>query len=199
MKIRIYLLTILIAAFFLAGVRHVSAQASSTVNATVKISICGNGIIEGGEDCEGPNLNSKTCSSLGHSGGSLKCDISCSYDATGCATASQASSNTNSSNSVDSQLSPTIPQAVTNRTIITQTPSDQNVLPDRVIKYDPNKDGKIEIFELHSFIAAWVDDWNSFLEGLSRDNNDNSKNCDIDNSGDCGLHDFSILLYYVNR
>jgi hypothetical protein len=60
------------------------AQTSSPINAAVKISVCGNGIIENGEDCEGANLNNKTCQSLGYSGGTLSCDISCSFVTTQC-------------------------------------------------------------------------------------------------------------------
>lgn len=67
----------------------VYAQNSATgiVNATVKInsiSICGNTIVESGEDCESGNLQSKTCSNLGYSSGNLSCDISCSFDTSSC-------------------------------------------------------------------------------------------------------------------
>src|SRR3989344_9094276 len=35
--------------------------------------ICGNGQIEGGEDCEGNDLNEMDCQSLGYAGGTLSC------------------------------------------------------------------------------------------------------------------------------
>lgn len=69
----------------LLNVTSVYADASDFLNATIKISICGNGIIEGGEDCEGVNLNGQTCISSGYGPGILTCDIACSFDTYGCA------------------------------------------------------------------------------------------------------------------
>lgn len=46
---------------------------------------CGNGAIDGGEQCDGGNLGGATCSSLGFSDGSLGCNnASCTFDTTGC-------------------------------------------------------------------------------------------------------------------
>lgn len=46
--------------------------------------ICGDGIIEGSEACDGSNLNSKTCTSFsGYIGGTLKC-TSCQFDKSSC-------------------------------------------------------------------------------------------------------------------
>lgn len=52
------------------------------------VSICGDGIIVGGEQCDpGPplNLGGETCASLpGFDGGILSCDASCNFDTSGC-------------------------------------------------------------------------------------------------------------------
>ncbi len=46
---------------------------------------CGNGIIDVGEQCDGANVGSETCASLGHGGGSLTCDpVLCTFDVTMC-------------------------------------------------------------------------------------------------------------------
>jgi len=45
--------------------------------------ICGDGIIEGDEDCEGNNLDGATCVSLGFTSGTLSC-VACSYDTSNC-------------------------------------------------------------------------------------------------------------------
>ena len=45
--------------------------------------LCGNNIIEGSEQCDGTNLNGKTCASLGYTGGTLKC-TNCFFDTSGC-------------------------------------------------------------------------------------------------------------------
>jgi len=48
--------------------------------------VCGNGVIETGEQCDGGNLGGATCTSLGFSGGTLACTGSCTYDTSGCTT-----------------------------------------------------------------------------------------------------------------
>lgn len=57
---------------------------NSVIDATVKTSVCGDGIIEGDEDCEGDDLAGHTCESLGFLGGELSCDDDCSFDISGC-------------------------------------------------------------------------------------------------------------------
>jgi cysteine-rich repeat protein len=46
--------------------------------------VCGNGITEAGETCDGPDLAGATCESLGHAGGTLVCSAQCTYDTTEC-------------------------------------------------------------------------------------------------------------------
>ncbi len=42
---------------------------------------CGNGVIEGTEQCDGQDLNGFTCETLGNSGGTLQCDpVTCTFD-----------------------------------------------------------------------------------------------------------------------
>jgi hypothetical protein len=46
---------------------------------------CGNGVIDGGEQCDGGQLAGFDCTDLGYSGGTLACDpVICVYDASGC-------------------------------------------------------------------------------------------------------------------
>jgi hypothetical protein len=47
--------------------------------------VCGDGVIESGETCDGSNLGSATCESLGDPSGTLVCKADCSgFDTTGC-------------------------------------------------------------------------------------------------------------------
>ncbi len=46
--------------------------------------ICGDGKVEGAEDCDGAALNGKDCQALGYDGGTLKCGGSCGFDTSGC-------------------------------------------------------------------------------------------------------------------
>jgi len=48
--------------------------------------VCGNGVIETGEDCDGTNLGGASCTSLGFSGGTLSCSSTCTYDTSACTT-----------------------------------------------------------------------------------------------------------------
>ncbi len=46
--------------------------------------VCGNGIVEEGEQCDGTNLDSVSCSDLGYGGGVLACTSECTFDTSGC-------------------------------------------------------------------------------------------------------------------
>ncbi len=45
---------------------------------------CGDGVINPYEQCDGSNLQGKTCTELGYDGGTLACKINCTYDTSGC-------------------------------------------------------------------------------------------------------------------
>ena len=45
---------------------------------------CGNGVIDGAEQCDGTQLNGKQCADLGFNGGTLACKPDCTYDTSGC-------------------------------------------------------------------------------------------------------------------
>lgn len=47
-------------------------------------SICGNNILEIGENCDTNRLGGKTCIDFGFSGGELSCSVSCAYDFSNC-------------------------------------------------------------------------------------------------------------------
>ncbi|RLG21418.1 hypothetical protein DRN74_02540 [Candidatus Micrarchaeota archaeon] len=46
--------------------------------------ICGNGVAEEGEDCDGEDLNGQSCQSLGYDKGTLRCDANCHFDSSEC-------------------------------------------------------------------------------------------------------------------
>lgn len=58
---------------------------------------CGNGNIDGGEECDGTNLNGNNCSSLGYYYGNLKCSEDCSFDKSLCSYGYVGSSDESSS------------------------------------------------------------------------------------------------------
>lgn len=46
--------------------------------------VCGNGVREGNEQCDGNDLAGQTCQDLGFTGGTLKCKGDCTFDTSGC-------------------------------------------------------------------------------------------------------------------
>ncbi len=49
--------------------------------------VCGNGIVELGEACDGSNLGGQTCASQGYGGGTLSCTSSCTFNTSQCTAA----------------------------------------------------------------------------------------------------------------
>jgi len=57
------------------------------IETTIRISICGNNIIDGEEVCDGDDLAGETCQSRGYQSGNLDCNDSCDeFDVSGCYT-----------------------------------------------------------------------------------------------------------------
>ena len=46
--------------------------------------VCGNGVVELGEACDGEELGNATCISLDYGSGTLACSSVCTYDISGC-------------------------------------------------------------------------------------------------------------------
>jgi len=46
--------------------------------------VCGNGVIESGEQCDGASLNGSSCATQGFAGGALSCSSSCTLNTSGC-------------------------------------------------------------------------------------------------------------------
>lgn len=68
---------------------------NTSVNWTVTVNnviFCGNNIKETGESCDGTDLDSKSCSNLGFTGGSLSCSSSCSFVTNSCTNTSSGGS-----------------------------------------------------------------------------------------------------------
>ncbi len=72
------------ACFFAFVPSFVFSSNTSLVQATVTVTVCGNGVKEFEESCDGADLNNATCSSLGFSGGSLFCRASCEFNTSLC-------------------------------------------------------------------------------------------------------------------
>jgi hypothetical protein len=65
------------------GVAEAEAEADSAASGGV-ISVCGDGIMDGGEQCDGADLDEQTCASLLAGTGVLGCTADCEFDVSMC-------------------------------------------------------------------------------------------------------------------
>jgi hypothetical protein len=56
------------------------------VTARVISPLCGNGVIDSGEQCDGTNLNNQTCAAFGYTSGNVSCNSDCTLNTSGCFT-----------------------------------------------------------------------------------------------------------------
>lgn len=178
------------------------AATTSPVNATVKIGICGNGIVEGGEDCDGLELQGRTCASFGYSGGTIACDIACEIDVSECTgvtptplpgsepTITPTSSTSNTISSTPSLLSPT---PLVRQVTVTQTPA----LPPTLQQFFQLNGFKLEqvtISDIPVVVKGWVEAWRELTKNPEQET---AQRCDINGDTSCDLRDFSVLMSYV--
>lgn len=80
----VILIFLFAATFKMKGLIIFANQDVRPVLTTVKLSVCGDEVIENPEDCEGQNLYNQTCQSLGYQSGTLVCDAACTFDLSQC-------------------------------------------------------------------------------------------------------------------
>lgn len=61
---------------------------AAEITATIRITVCGDGIIATGEQCDGSALGGASCVSRGFSNGTLSCSSSCEFNTSSCSNAS---------------------------------------------------------------------------------------------------------------
>ncbi|KKS65207.1 MAG: Clostripain-related protein [Parcubacteria group bacterium GW2011_GWC1_43_12] len=79
----LFLAIILIAGFIFFS-QNISADTTSAVTFTVKISVCGNDEKEFGEECDGEDFGGSTCQTQGFSGGAISCNPACEMNDSQC-------------------------------------------------------------------------------------------------------------------
>lgn len=153
---------------------------SSRIGATVKISVCGDNIVEGKEECEQGLGIRYDCKNFGYIPKPISCDISCAYDLLSC--------------------QPIEPVVTTNEEKEEVKPEKPS-LPILMINWDQNDDGRLTIEEFASFITSWVSSWKSFvvLPKETEEKETVAKECDINSDKTCNVTDFSIILYYLKN
>lgn len=197
---------LLIIAVFLSGDVH--ASASDTINATTKISVCGDGIAEESEDCDTSDLKNQTCQTQGFSTGTLVCDQACEFDRTGCSgTVTTSPTNQPVTNSpVPTLTTPSIPTNTSNQSNSPAPAFFEQVsqplvqfitgvtLPTQVLRFDTNGDGILQWNEVQANLTIWHTSWK-----FSQSQATATPECDINGDESCSLVDFSVLMYYVEQ
>jgi len=70
-----------------ATVQAFLSQGTNALGVTLAggmLPMCGNGVVDLGEQCDQSNLNGQTCASLGFAAGVIKCGAGCMFDTSGC-------------------------------------------------------------------------------------------------------------------
>ncbi len=73
---------LLIAAF--SAIFFIKPSRAANISTTISISICGNNIREGEEECDNADLGGNTCLSRGYGGGTLSCLPACLFNFSAC-------------------------------------------------------------------------------------------------------------------
>ena len=215
---KLVILIFFVSLIFIINACHKARAVDETIQASVKISVCGNLIIEGGEDCEGIDLNGQTCEGLGYLSGTLVCDTACSFDTTHCLPMPTATPTPTSTPTPTPTITPTPTTAPTSTPgpAATSTPAivlTPTIIPTTIIKptpipeilqtiislfklnlYNISQNGKIETKEFISVVKQWVGNWRGTEKEKSA-----FKICDLNNDEKCDAVDFSVLLYYIRE
>jgi hypothetical protein len=174
--------------FLLFPLSRVAKAADGSIDATVKIGVCGNDLGEANEECDGVDYRGKSCSSIGMQGGPVFCDISCSIDYSNCEPIPVPPPKP--------QIPAPTPTSPEEEVVLEETFSPlTNIiqakrLPSLIGSFDTNGDDFLDAEEMVLFLTDWVKEWSSGGE---------TKNCDINGSNQCDLVDLSVLLYWIGR
>lgn len=157
----------------------------SFVGASVKISVCGDSIVEGEENCEKTLNLVFDCKDFGYLPDPIFCDNSCAFDILSC-----------------KPIKPPVPVDNTPQDNTPDTPEDvQPRLPALMIIWDINNDDKLDLEEFTSFIMNWVNSWRDFIKLSPEDAGKTpiAGKCDINSDKLCDVTDFSIILYHLKN
>ena len=172
--------------FCLIFLNSVNAQ-TENVSIFVKLSVCGDGVVEGSEDCEGLDLNGASCENLGFLEGELSCDPSCSFNTAHCVPIPEPEPEEPILD-IDEEIEKIIDFLYSQELIDKEQKEDPTKAQFLKI-FDSNNDGILTSNEIPSIVITWLNAWTKSNE---------SPVCDLNNDSICNIYDFSILLYYIS-
>ncbi len=169
-------------AFFLLPIFKVYSQGEAThlIEANIKLAICGNEVVERGEDCEPLLFVDFPCSLLGYGGEYVLCDNSCSFDLTACTIPEPPPPPV-----IEESIEKYIPKPRVTTTTVYEYPFLEY--------FDLNMNSRIDENEFVNAVKLWGEYWR--LHKTESEELDSLK-CDLNKDTKCDIVDLSILLYH---
>jgi len=201
------------------GLMSVRAQNddAAVVSAQVRLSICGDGIIEGPEDCEGGMIANNSCLSLGYAGGELSCDIACTFDTSSCmpsppptvsasissVTSDQVSVLTPTQRTDSVSDSPEASPTISNVTLLQPFISELSpsvCLPPDLAVFASVSSCRLSMLDLNLVVSVWAEEWKRAQHArvVGEVSLADTTLCDLNQDNQCDIRDFSILMYVVD-
>jgi hypothetical protein len=162
---------------------------TKTVSISVKLSVCGDGIVEGKEDCESLDLNGASCESLGFKEGELLCDPSCSFNTTNCIPFPEPEPEPiPDAPRKEAEEGEQLPDEITDLINIEQ--NEDTAKREFLDIFDEDGDGILTSDEIPVIVVKWINAWSK---------SDADPVCDLNEDTKCNIYDFSILLYLIDN
>lgn len=186
-------LTLSFLALYFVSRQPVMAQQSIDITLQVDVSVCGNSVVETpAEDCEGTDLNSATCASLGYSSGTLACDQACSFDPSACVSPSPTPTPSPTTTTPSPVPPSSPPPALPVITTLARLPSTLKSLLASVVPTAT----ELTTTHLRPLLQTWVESYRA-LPNIAAVSSPTLARCDINKDETCNLTDLSVILFYV--
>lgn len=139
--------------------RRAVSAGSVSVTATVN-AVCGDGVAEAGEQCDGSDLRGQSCASQSFSGGTLACNVDCTFNT------SQCTIGGGGGGGGGGYFAPSFDPYDLNGDFLHNF-KDLSILlywfgktGPEINRYDFSKDGKINFRDVSIFLYHWKDKYN---------------------------------------
>ena len=154
------------------------------IEANIRLSICGDNVVEGQEECEPLLFENFSCSLLGYEGEEVVCDNSCSFDLTACIIPEPPPPPVIDDDIIEESVEKYVPKP---------RPTTTEYQYPFLEYFDLNRNGKIDSNEFIISIKLWGEYWRLYR---TESEDIDTLRCDLNNDNKCDIVDLSILLYH---